>query len=124
MRANVWAHKRIEELAGEHFPGQEAPLLQRLIGLSALHEARWKREAAGIYRPTLGMYALALQWELESHGPSCAVCREIVRVVEAVPADPGGGDRLALGPRVPLAEGGLNVPQNLHLGHEACLAPW
>ncbi|MEM0129538.1 MAG: hypothetical protein QXG65_05200 [Thermoplasmata archaeon] len=119
--AERWARARVAQLAPRYFPGQEDPVWDALRTAAGRHEAAWRRSREGIYRPTVSMYAMALSWQLERQGPTCAICRGPL-----VPAGPGrtvGAARglLSLGPRVLPAHGGRNVPQNLLLGHPGCL---
>lgn len=120
-RIEEWAENHLRTLAERHFPGRREGLVARIGELAEAHETRWRSEGTGVYRPTVSMYALALGWTLRPEGPRCAVCHGPVAPPPARGAVEEPGSRLALAPRVPVGKGGLNVPQNLVLGHAACL---
>ena len=123
--AEKWTRTHLGELARRHFAGRADSLEKVVRDIASRHEAAWRSDSAGRFRPTPSMYALALGWELDKVGPNCLFCQGKVEL----PARPGragpSGPSLALGVRVRPRDGGLNVPQNLVLGHADCVAtPW
>lgn len=120
MDATEWSRRHIQTLARRHFKRGGGALEALLTTLQRAHEARWRSSGAGRYRPTLSMYAVALGWELGRRGPRCGVCEGALEVPE--PARRGAAPRaMTLVPRTSETSGGLNVPQNLVVGHCGCL---
>lgn len=118
-----WARREARELADQHFAGRGETVERLILELAEHHEWIWRRRGRPNLRPTPAMYALALRWELQNRGPVCAFCTRPVELPHRAAGTACEGP-LAVGPRVPPTRGGLNVPQNLALGHEACLPPW
>ncbi len=117
MNPDDWARVRVAQLADRYCSGDTSFIqneIQRLVGR---HEVLWKATSAGVFRPTSSMYALALEWELGKRGPTCAICNERIDLTPGQSSGPGSP---TLFPRTPLQSGGLNVPQNLALGHQGC----
>lgn len=116
-----WSRSKIAQLAEQYFPGREELLWEIVRGGAERDEVAWRLSAQGTYRPTISMYALALGWQLERGGPTCAICS---RPLEP-PAARGSMDaevpRLSLGPVILPDHGGRNVPQNMIFGHADCL---
>lgn len=119
--AERWTKAQLSGVAQVHFPGGEGALERALREFAEHHEAIWRATAAGAFRPTTPMYALALRWQLAERGPTCPYCHARIEV----PVGPSHPIRpeaaIALGPRVHPRQGGLNVPQNLVLGHAGCV---
>ncbi len=121
MKAAAWTRAQLDSIARQYFPGSGAALESAVRTLANRHEADWRATARGGFRPTASMYALALSWRLKEVGPTCAFCKERI-VLPRSPSPPAPGqETLALVPGVPVERGGLNVPQNLLLGHRSCV---
>lgn len=119
--ADTWVRTTVAELARQHFPARARPLESLVRRHAERHETVWRSSSQGVFRPTPAMYALALRWELERRGPSCAVCNGRVELpTQRAPSDPSS-PTLALGVRAAAGSGTLNVPQNLSLCHTGCL---
>ena len=119
-----WVRKEVARLASLYFPGREDPLEKALTEMARRHEKQWRASAAGVFRPTPSMYLVALQWELKRHGPTCAVCRGDIAIPKAPEPPRPEALTMSMSPRVHPREGGLNVPQNLQLGHAGCMPRW
>lgn len=119
-RIEAWVRRTLKALATEYFPGRTAQLEGIVRGLAARHEAIWRSQRAGSYRPTESMYALALRWELDHRGPICSVCKAELDASRRFAPGPTTGPHLSLTFRRDPSAGGLNVPQNLALCHEGC----
>lgn len=119
--ADAWVRTTIAELARQHFPDRGRPLESMIRRLAERHETVWRSSSQGVFRPTPAMYALALRWELERRGPSCAVCKSSVELPTGRAPSGAFSPTLALGVRAAAGLGSLNVPQNLALCHTGCL---
>ncbi len=124
MDPSSWARKEARELAQQHFAGKADTVERLIVELAEHHEWIWRRRGRPNLRPTSSMYALALRWELQKRGAVCAFCTKPIELPAKAPSGTACRGPLAMGPRVPPTRGGLNVPQNLALGHDACLPPW
>ncbi len=119
--SDAWTHATLARLAQEHFPGRSNALEELVRQLARRHETSWRTNSAGVFRPTPAMYALALRWQIEKLGPTCLFCKgEVELPTRPDPTGPSG-PTLALGLSLDPERGGLNVPQNLVLGHADCL---
>ncbi len=116
-----WTHATITQLARKYFPGRSKPLEAIVYRLAERNETSWRSTFQGVFRPTPSMYALALRWQLDRLGLSCFVCNGKVQVPRTPAPSLSAGPTLSLGFRIPPADGGLNVPQNLALAHVECL---
>ncbi len=116
-----WTEATLKRLASRHFPERGRALASLIGGMARRHETAWRASSEGVYRPTPAMYALALSWQLEKLGPTCAFCHGKVELPERGGPAPPSGPTLAMAPRVATSAGGLNVPQNLALCHAECV---
>ncbi len=120
-KAATWTRTQLDSIARQYFPGSGPALESAVRTLVGRHEADWRATARGGFRPTASMYALALSWRLREVGPTCAFCKERITLPHGPSSPAPGQETLALVPRVSAERGGLNVPQNLLLGHRGCV---
>ena len=118
--AENWTRTRVAEIAAKHFPGRQEVLWQIVREAAERHELEWRRASTGVFRPTVSMYALALGWRLDEEGSMCSVCKKKIAAPTPRASRAPRAAAFTVRPNLPTDRGGINVPQNLILGHLDC----